>query len=235
MRDLALPLGAVLFVLFVAKVIAARRSPPREPGRTGAVAMFALTWLLLVCASYAAAGMIQPWYLMLPTAGFSMLLGAASEEVLRTLRGAGRLRLMWAASSGLALVALFGLQLRYSPWRQSYPQWRQATVAGDEFLTALAGLIAKAPDGATIEAPDLPRWLQVDPDRPTVFGAAVLWDYTVQAWADLMFPGRRIRVQMDASSPPRADEILVVIKTLRKGFVRPGAGGDLPPAWQFGP
>jgi hypothetical protein len=59
--------------------------------------------------------------------------------------------------------------------------------------------------------------------EPTVYGAATFGDYTVQAWVDLAYPKRRIRIQAGGTleaAAPAADE-LVVLQSYAPGFDRP--------------
>jgi len=77
--------------------------------------------------------------------------------------------------------------------------------------------------GAVIPAPPVPRWVRPKTAQPTVRGAAILTGRSVQAWAELLFPHRRVRV---AAGLPRAagasaDEVVVLLRALRPGFEGP--------------
>ena len=51
-------------------------------------------------------------------------------------------------------------------------------------------------------------------------GAAVFADYSVQAWADLVMPTRKVRVVFATAGydPPGPDEVLLLITRRREGY-----------------
>jgi hypothetical protein len=171
---------------------------PSEPGLADMMGMglVGACWAGAVCAIYAAAGSVQPWYLLIPVAGWSLVAAAAIGPMFRVAsRGTGALRA--AAWFALAASAVFlVLHLRHSPVLHRYPEPLQATALADEFLAA----------------PPLPLWVAPGATPPTMRGAAVLSDYSVQAWADLTFPDRRIRVLTPGvPAHPGPDEIVLAI------------------------
>ena len=113
-------------------------------------------------------------------------------------------------------------QIRYSPLLFHYGEGERATHAGRSFLDEVRGLIEEAPDGSIVPGPALPR--RVPPRDPLrVFGTMILLDYSVQAWADLTFPERRIRVEFHANRPPAdlsagTDEVVLLLTRRRRGF-----------------
>ena len=183
--------------------------------------LVALLWLLLVGLAYAAAGILQPWYLLLLVAGLAMLVGVVAEWLVAGLR---ERRLPRRLASGWTLLWLVGLviwQARYSPLVCKYDEWTRGTVASQTFLEQLKRDIAAAPDGAIVRASPFPMWVRPRPDRPAILGAAVLTDYSIQAWAELIFPQRRIRVRtapQAAGEPPAPGEILVLLTRRMEGF-----------------
>ena len=105
-----------------------------------------------------------------------------------------------------------------------YPEWRQATVVSENFLGRLRVLLHQAPDGAILEGPPLPTWVR--PARgaertPRVFGAAIFSTYSIEAWARMQFPQRRILVRSaptleGAQACP--DEVLLVFTSRLAGY-----------------
>jgi hypothetical protein len=189
------------------------RSPQADgPERLGPAAAIASGWLVLVIVAYAAtADAVMAWYLYLAVAGFAMLIGIVAEGLVATLRR-GNLAQRISAGLTLALVIVWALgQFRYSPLLHEYDQWPRATRASNEFLAALEARIAGAPDGSIVTTPPVPTWMH-QPDGPTrLYGVAVLHTHSIQAWAELTFPNRRVRVHADAAAPRAApDEVVVV-------------------------
>jgi hypothetical protein len=101
-----------------------------------------------------------------------------------------------------------------------YDAWRRATQAAAEFETQLRAQIERAGDGEAIAAPPVPIWVPAAPEAPAIRGAAILMDYSIQAWVELAFPVRAIRVVPYRGQMPVADprELVVVLVSRRPGF-----------------
>jgi hypothetical protein len=196
----------------------AERAADRRLLRTSVIAV---VWLLLLGLTYAVTGKVRPWYLLLPVAGFAVLVGVLIDALLAVvLRRRLRVRLA-AAPTLLLLLALVVWQGRYSPLACEYDDWDRATAASRSFLDQLGARIARTEDGAIVEAPPIPTWAKPRDDRPHIQGAAILAEYSVQAWAELTFPQRRIRVRLgqDARDElPAADEVVVSLTNRLEGF-----------------
>ena len=85
-------------------------------------------------------------------------------------------------------------------------------------------MLEQTPDRTILEGPPLPTWVR--PARgaemhPRVFGAAIYSTYSIEAWARMEFPDRRIRV---AAAPTiegaqvAPDEVLLVFTTRLAGY-----------------
>ena len=102
---------------------------------------------------------------------------------------------------------------------------RRASVASDAFLSELLRRIDAAPGGTLVTAPPLPMWVEPRAEGPTVEGGAILSDYSLQAWADLLRPARNVRVLpveggvlQEASRVPAPDEVVISIPSRMIGF-----------------
>ena len=202
--------AALLLAITVTLIRAVSRGRPGQ----GRAAVVGLVWIGLLGLSYAAAGLIGPWYLLLPLAGWALLAGAAAEWLF-TLAGEDDRVLQITANAGLALlVGLLVWQCSYSPVFRYYDEWMRATAASEAFLEDTRLRIGGASPGSVVQAAPLPVWATPRPDGPAVRGAAILAAYSVQAWADLVLPERRVRVPRAALPPPPGpDEIVLVIAT----------------------
>lgn len=163
----------------------------------GAVLGFFL--LLLPMVVYGTAGRLEPWYLLLPVGGYAMLVGMAAQGLIRRgpfiQRAGGTL-------SVLLLSLLVIWQVWYSPLVHHYDEYERISVAGDRFLDELEKQIDGAGTGSIIQASPLPRYIRLRPDRANIIGARALEIYSVQAWVELVYPDRRIRV---VPGPPQGD------------------------------
>lgn len=162
--------------------------------------LLAVAWSLIVGALYGVSRSIEQWYLFLPVVGLSLLIGSGAQLLLLQWRRGGPLVRASAVGATLLLLAFCGFQLRYTPLVHRYTEWARATTASDEFFEKLARRIERAAPGASVNAPPIPVWVPPAPTGPAVRGGAVLEDYSVQAWCELRFPDRRLRV---LKAPPR--------------------------------
>ena len=122
------------------------------------------------------------------------------------LRGGDRVLGGTAAVTLAVLVTLLGWQAGYSPLFRHYDEWERATAASDAFFEEVESQVRSVSDGSVVDAPPLPFWAVTAGNRPAIRGAAILADYSVQAWADLTWPDRNVRViesrtPIDAAAP----------------------------------
>ncbi|MFH1681907.1 MAG: hypothetical protein ABIH26_14865 [Candidatus Eisenbacteria bacterium] len=179
-------------------------------GRTAALAW---AWLLLGAGIHIPSLSISPWYALHSVAGLAILSGLLVERVLAVAADEGRGGARIGGAFVLAaVVALGGVNLRHSPLFAFYPEWKDASRKTERFLGGLKARVRSAPAESTIEAPDLPFLSRYRSGSPIAI-VAPLSDYAVQAWAELTFPERRIRVARAGTeaAPPAADEVLVVV------------------------
>lgn len=186
-------------------------APARRPLGAGIVS---LTWVLLVSATYVMTAHIEPWYLFLPVGGLVICVGTCVDALLTTVRRARWPARLAATATLVPLLALASWQARYSPFFEDYDLYRRASAVSDDFFGQLRVRIAATPDGSAVLAPPMMKGYRPWSDRPTVSGATVLTDYAVQAWAELTYPERRIRVASGHPATIRApapDELVIVI------------------------
>lgn len=194
------------------------RRRTNAPRRTGppliSAAIVALFWMLPFMTVGAAAGRIEVWYAMLPATGLAILVGVAAAGLVAAIRQGPALLRIPAVPSVLLMGAFIGWQVRYAPLFQPYDEYERATATGDQFLAELERRIRYAANGSIVHAPLIPVWIAPRQDRPAIRGATVLVDYSIQAWAELTFPNRRITVlpRTPQTPKPAADEILVLVE-----------------------
>jgi len=223
-RTSILVLAALLVFLVVSLVLRrwllarTRAAEPADPAPARGL-VFAAGWFVGLCAVYALTGKVERWYFFLPVTGVCLLAGAVLELLLRSARvdDAGtKLR----ARAGVVLLAVFVfLQVRYSPLFHHYSEWERATAASDEFFDELESRLAQAQPGKAIDAPPLPVWVDPSVEGAAILGGAVLSDYSVQAWCELVHPEREVRViSRPDAPPPGPDEVVVMVRRVREGF-----------------
>jgi hypothetical protein len=221
---------SILIVLATGLVVTGllvRRSQGRQHVRhtTGSSLMrpglIALVWLVVVGLSYAVAGRIRPWYMPVPVAGFAILLGALAGWLVDVIRRWQTSARILAVPTFLTLIGFVIWQGSYSPVLRPYDEWQRATAVSHFFLKNLESQIERASDGSVIVAPPIPIWAEPTKGDFQIRGAAILADYTIEAWAELTLPDRRVRVcqatdeDCDRVGP---DEILVVLTERLAGY-----------------
>jgi hypothetical protein len=170
-------------------------------------------WFLAGSAVHVLARSSAPWYALHAVAAHAVLSGLLLGEAARRCAAAGPARARFgSALIAAAILALGAVNARNAPPFGFHPEWKDATRKTERFLDRLAGDLAAAPPGSTVEAADLPYLSRPRPGSPIAIVAS-LADYSVQAWAELRFPGRRVRVAFPdpPPPPPNPGETLVVV------------------------
>jgi len=216
-KGLLVGLSVVLLLGIVMWIARARQKRDQDESRPhcAAAAVLAGCWLLAVGLMYAVAGRGESWYLLLPGVGVALLVGVLVERLARDLRSGAAVRSLVAAAALVLLLGVLGWQARYSAAFCRYQEWERATSASRQFLDKLREGIALAEPPTLVIAPPLPMWAEPSKGRPHIRGGApTLTDYSVQAWAELTFPDRRVRVEFarpGGGQRPAPDEVLVLI------------------------
>jgi hypothetical protein len=105
---------------------------------------------------------------------------------------------------------------------RSYDRWRRASEITERYLDELREKIEHAPMGTVIRMRRVPRL--AGGGKRGIVGVAGMADYTVDAWAQLSFPERRIEVlPFTSARPVTEDEVLVLLGQPRRE--RPGTQG----------
>ncbi len=223
-RTLGLALQAAIAVALAGAWLAslASRDEARarwESRRFGGALSIAGLWMVGSALVHSLGGAHQPWYELLPLAGFALAAGSAVEALVATLRrearateAARRRRVGAKAALGLLSVLLV-LQTVTSPLVRRYPEWEQADQLGARYLARLWPLLDAAPPGSTVNAPKVPARVVGDRETPGVTDAAILTVRSVQAWTELEWPERRFRVVVAREATrARPGEVLVVLQ-----------------------
>lgn len=227
----ALPLlGALALAAATTAVLAARSARPWS-GAALRAGLLGTATALGAALLQAAGERPQPWYPIPVVAGLCLALAALAAAAFHLLheRAAG-LPARAAAGAALALaLALAGWQARYSPLVVRYPEWEKADLLLERFFGSLRPTLAEAKPGTAVRAPAVPMRVVGSGEGVEVSDAAVLSQRSVQAWTELVFPGRRFRVVgPEEGERPRPGEVLVVFRRLKNvdADLLPDRGAD---------
>jgi arylsulfatase A-like enzyme len=228
--DASLPVAALLLAAFASWVafsrigrarrqrLAARAAPP--------LAIVAAA-LLVFSAGYALGVLLQPWYLLLPVAFVALGLGAWVQSLSdAAASGTGTTRAV-AVLGLLGIAACVLASSSDSYLVRGVGDWERADLRATRYLDGLREKLASAPDGERIAYASPPAFAKPVGSQ-AMRGVVVLAPYTVQAWATLAFPERRIRV-VEGGDPAAAapGEVVVVLGGTAGGGT---AGGGAPRA-----
>jgi hypothetical protein len=173
----------------------------REENRPGLVLV---GWFVALSAVTALAGELRTWYGCPYLPFYAALCGLLAAGLVRTLTA-----FRFPAFAFCLPLTLFVIisPLRHSALIVTYGEWEELSVQEQGFLAAAAAAIEAAPLGTVVEGGRLPRAL---PSQLAGMRAVAVEDYSVQAWADLRFPERRVRVALgDAEAGP--DEVVLLV------------------------
>ncbi len=159
----------------------------------------------------------------MPLVGWALLSGSLVDALLSYARIKDRVLRVAAVTTLAFLAAHLVWQAGFSPLFRHYDEWERATSVSDAFLNESESLIVKAAPGSVVVTSPLPKWVRTSSERPAIRGAAILADYSVQAWADLTLADRNVRVVFSRSNRPQEqepgpDEILLRINRRLKGY-----------------
>jgi hypothetical protein len=174
-----------------------------------------------VGATYAFAGRVESWYLLLMVGGWSLVLGGMGEAGWMAFRNRERW-VRWVGGLTIATVCLMvAVPARLSPFLHHYREWDEAAVRSREFLGELDRRVERAAEGTSIPAPLVPRWAKVRADEVAVRGAALFSGVTMEAYFELAYPPRIVRLAQRPRQVPSPREVLVIPTGLAPGFDGP--------------
>ncbi len=124
----------------------------------------------------------------------------AARQRFRSQPAAGAPAVCFTAALALSLSLL-----RYSPLLGDYAEWKDSGVLVQTFLQELSGVVARAPNDATIDVYDYPFRIasyQAGPLRVKECGYGN--EYSTKAWLNLTHPANRVKVTFCSRSWPAA-------------------------------
>ena len=209
---------AVVGILVLFRLLRGRSKALVDPGRMILVGAF---WCLTVALVGAPAGRMASWYVFLMVGGWALVMGGLAAIAWHAVRTGTNV----TRSIGVAVCVLVSVLIlwpaAYSPFIYKYREWKDATVQSRVFLTELERRVGEAENGALLPSPPIPRWVKVRPDAVAVRGAALFSGMTLDAYLELAFPDRRVRLAQRSGARPQANEVLVVPTALIPGFDGP--------------
>lgn len=195
----ALLCAALAASLAACSVAAARRA---EPGATAPsarrLAIFCAFWLLCLLAITGISGERASWYAMPFLPPYALLLGTLADAA---ARARARHRALALATGGLVLL-LLGSHLLYSALLHRYEEWTSLSRQEADFLIRAHAAVAAAEPDTTVVVHALPLGTGAPLEHVGIRSALGMTDYSVEAWAELVFPDRPVRVRLHTGGPP---------------------------------
>jgi len=133
---------------------------PKAASHVALAMQVAGAWILLFGLTYAAVGLIGPWYLLLPVAGWAILVGALAQYLVASIIDETRSVRAASVAALVLLAALMVWQSRYSPLFYRYDEWTRATTMSERYFADADGLIRAAENGTIVKSPSLPSGLR---------------------------------------------------------------------------
>lgn len=204
--------GVALFLLAVAVYRRPGTSAVAERAKIRAGLLFVALWFVSLLAISALAAQVEEWYAMPFVAPYAILVGVIADRGVHALR-ARRLSLALPAL-GLSALLLVNHAV-FSPLFHPYPRWQRVDELARNTLRRFeaATLAARPGRSAVLRSfvPGLPRRA----DGRGIRSAAILSDYSLQAYAELVMPERKVEiVRHDANGPappPSSPDVIQVI------------------------
>ncbi len=245
-----LALAAAFLGLLLAAMARARRRP--SPGGVNPVAdpvrivVFLAAWSILPAVLYLFLGRLSLYYLYLPAAPFSALLGFSLTWCLRRIRGrrtegegtAGRVGAPEVAALAATLLIIW-TALRFTPMLRPYRQWEAAGAVGRAVLAALDETAAALPPGTVLRLCSLPSGTRAfDGVTPRARQVSYLNVHSLRSWLRLKYPeegyGVEVERRVRLKGVPAAFFMEVERVTGKRAFVRLSAPGESLPACRQG-
>lgn len=171
-------------------------------------------WFFAAWVIHAFSGSISPWYALHTMVPFALVFALLVVAAARAVISPGSVLVRAPAALFCAgMIALFVCYGKSAEPFTDHPQWPFVSDRTDRFLANLDEEIEGATSGDSFTVYELPYGAPRQPGTP-IFVAAGLSDYTVQAYADILYPERNVRVTFPKPgvTGPAPDEILVFIR-----------------------
>ncbi len=189
-----------------------------RPQRLAVVAdlLFSAGWLVLLAAIYALSKRLSPWYVVVAVFAFAIAFSGICEGYGSWLRRRPiGLRVAGAAGFAVALLLVYQSQLRWSPIIRSYSLWQQATTEDARLLERFEQTLEQMDDGSITRLPAELKKIQGVGDEALFRSVVLQSDYSLQAWAQLHYPAREVRVLKNKrplkSEPLKPTEVVVIL------------------------
>jgi hypothetical protein len=173
--------------------------------QAGRVSLFLAWWLFALSTVTGLAGELRTWYACPYLPLYAALAGVLAGGAAKSLAA---LRPLQTTAAGLAALFLAAAPLRHSALLEDYDEWRMLSILERTYLDETRAALEQAAPGSAVPTGPLPRAL---PSKLAGMRAVGLEHYSVQAWADVELPERRVRVTLDPDEPARAHEVLLRI------------------------
>jgi hypothetical protein len=209
-----------LVAAILAGVVLSRASTRSMQRETNTILIGAI-WVLMVAWTTSLAGRLASWYVFLMVGGWALVMGGLAEIGWRSARTDPRPTRLAGMSLLSLLVVLTVWPALYSPFVYRYREWDNAAAQSRVFLTRLDQTIQTAENGTVVPSPPIPRWAKVRPDAVAVRGAALFSGMTLDAYFELVYPARQVRLARTGNEQPAPDEVLVNPTALVPGFDGP--------------
>ena len=204
--------GVALLLLAVAVYRRPGTSVVAERAKIRAGLLLVALWFVGLLAISALAAQVHEWYAMLFVAPYAILSGVIADRGVHALRA----RRLSFALPALGLSALLLVNhAAFSPLFHPYDRWQRVDeLTRDTLQRFEAAVLAARPGRSAVLRPFfavLPR----QADGRGVRSAAILDDYSLQAYAELAMPERKVEVvRLDANGPappPSSPDVIQVI------------------------
>jgi len=190
----ALAAALMLSALCLLFVIVGSLSTWPQRRRVAVLVCLGIVWLLPSTVLLGAMLWYGPWYIVIPTVGLAMLVGAVSQGIISLLRG-GWLEKTLAPAPAVCVVALLVLALYVSPLFVYYPEWTYATKALRQTLSQIDEKMKDAQPGDVVSVFCTPYVVSHgDARRPPLRFVATIMIRGIRCYLWIKYPEAKTRV-----------------------------------------
>lgn len=133
------------------------------------------------------------WYSFMPLLGLSLMVGALAAYLLHVIEhDSSSWRKRFATLGSASLLAGCLVLAASSPLVRAHPRLHAGSEEQREFLSEVSKRLARSIPGGRVTAPRLPIMVPSQSGRESAIN--LLAPYSLQAWADLLFPEKGVQV-----------------------------------------